>query len=109
MKATKCSLAIVLVMFLSLLFFSNAECCWLMNDGAEILMGDVLDEEMLDRVDDDTDAPLHEQDEGVYGFYDENEVWITVIDFGTSQGIVAPFTWDMVNWVPGPMDKGWEE
>ena len=105
MKAAKCSLAIILALFLSLLFTTNAECFWLMDDGGQIIMGD--DDELM-RVDNDTDAPFHEIDEGVYGYYD-GSTFITVIDFNTSQFIVAPFTWDMVEWVPGPMDKGWEE
>jgi len=78
---------------------------WLMDDGGDDIMGE--DELMLDRVDPDPDAPFHELDEGVYGFWDDS-VWITVIDFGTSQQIVSPYTWDDVQWIPGPMDKGWE-
>jgi hypothetical protein len=104
MKATKFSLAIILVLFLSLFVTPNAKCCWFMDDGGQIIMGDVLDECMLERVDSDPDAPLHEIDEGVYGFYYDT-AWYTVIDFNTTQIIVAPFTWDDVQWVPGSMDK----
>ena len=97
MQTLKNLLLAVLVLSFSFIFASNAQACWLMDNGEIIIMGD--DDELM-RVDDDSDAPLHEIDEGTYGYYDKEEVFHIVIDFSTTNGIVAPFTWDDVIWVP---------
>ena len=59
----------------------------------------------LIRVDPDIDAPFHEQDEGQYGFYDENQVFHLVVDFTQPEFIVLPYTAKQVKWEPGPLDK----
>jgi len=107
MKSVKSGLAVLVILLMVIIIPSDAGSMWFMDDGEQVIMGD-YDELMLSRIDPDTDAPLHEFNEGVYGFWDINSVWIMVIDFNTSQGIVAPFTWEDVKWIPGSMDKGFE-
>jgi len=106
MKLVKNGLVVLVILFMVIIIPSDAGSMWLMDDGEQIIMGE---DDALSRVDDGTDGQLHEFDEGVYGFWDANSVWITVIDFNSSQGIVAPYIWDDVIWIPGPLDKGWEE
>ena len=75
------------------------------NGNTEWIKTDTTETIILLRVDSDPDAPLHEIDEGVYGFFTESQEWITVLDFNTSDIIQDPYTWDVVKWRPGSMDK----
>ena len=65
---------------------------------SEWIKSDTTEDIILLRVDNDPDAPLHEIDEGVYGFFKDSGEWVTVLDFNTSQIIQSPFTWDVVEW-----------
>ncbi|MDP8237873.1 MAG: hypothetical protein P9X24_02175 [Candidatus Hatepunaea meridiana] len=98
MKPVNSGLAILFVLVLVIALPSDSRSGWLLDDGGE----DII----LCRIDnDDSDAPLHEIDEGKYGYWADSETFILVINFNSKPGILSPFTWDDVKWVPGPMDK----
>ncbi|MDP8237872.1 MAG: hypothetical protein P9X24_02170 [Candidatus Hatepunaea meridiana] len=102
MKSIKSGLAILFILSLVLALPSDARSGWLLDDGGE----DII----LCRIDTaDPDAPLHETDQGKYGYWASSETFILVINFESGPGVLSPFTWDDVKWVPGPMDKGWQD
>ncbi len=94
---------ITLFAVISILCVSTQGYCeWHMPSGFE----DIANNIELTRVDtSDPDAPLHEETEGTYGFWYDTSTFITVIDFESNNGPITPFTWDDVEWIPGPMDK----
>ena len=101
MKSVKGGLAFLIVLTLVLLLPSDARSEWWLTGGEEIIV--------LLRVDtSDPDSPSHEKTEGTYGYWADSENFVVVVDFEGGSGVVSPFTWDDVKWVPGPMDKGWQ-
>jgi|GEM_PF-2964541 len=58
----------------------------------------------LDRVDSGTHSPLHELDEGQYGYWRTSSEFDMVLDFGVTGVVISPYTWADVLWVPGPKD-----
>lgn len=98
MKSAKNVLAILFVLVLIFIIPSDARSGWLLDDGEE----DII----LCRVDtNDPDAPLHETDQGKYGYWTDSETFVLVINFNSKAGVLSPFTWDDIKWVPGTMDK----
>lgn len=61
--------------------------------------------EELIRVDGDPDAPYHELEEGVYGYYDDQQQLVLVLDFNTTEVYIAPFNETNTEWIPGELDK----
>jgi len=91
MKRLKGGIVVLISFLLLVALAANAKSEWLMDDGIEAIV--------LLRIDTDEDAPYHEIDEGVYGFYPETGQWETAIDF-----TIPPYIWEDVYWEPGPMD-----
>ncbi len=74
---------------------------WLYERGYEDIDTDL---EELDRIDNGAHSPFHELDAGVYGYWRTTSEFDIVLDFGTANVVVSPYTWSDVIWVPGPMD-----
>jgi len=66
--------------------------------------GDELIE--LDRIDNSSHSPLHEQDAGHYGFWLTTSKWVDVLDFSLSEPLIYPYTWSTVIWEPNTA-KDW--
>jgi hypothetical protein len=83
-------------------FTTQAQCEWVLNEGEEI------EDIVLTRMDfGDPDYPYHEEDQGIYGFYEPSMGWVRVMNLQTTFIVYPPYTLDMVEWIPGPMDKYW--
>lgn len=82
--------------------FNVAFAMWHPTKGIEEIDTDLY------RVDHLPNSPYHEINKGTYGYWENSQTFITVIDFLNGTGPVSPFTWDDVEWIPGPMDWGWE-
>src|SRR4030042_3755479 len=103
MKSFKTLVATLIATTFLFISVQQANCSWVGGNSEEEEI--TLEGINFIRVDVDPDAPLHEQNQGAYGYYDECQVFHLVLDFSTSQIIQAPYNWDCVQWVPGPFDK----
>lgn len=93
-------LTALLALTLVVAFFSiPAQCQWWLLDEDED-----AEEIVLFRVDSDPDAPKHETNEGKYGFYETSQNFVLVLNFYDATPIQSPYTWDDVEWIPGPLD-----
>lgn len=101
MKAFRIILLVLFALSLNVLSSNVAFGAWQIEDDEE------EDFKELFRVDNDPDAPYHELNEGIYGFWKTTETFIIVIDFTNTQPIQSPYTESDVHWIPGPMDKDW--
>ncbi len=90
MKSVKGILLTVLTLVFILSFATDGICSWWLDGDDEDIF--------LLRVDSDPDAPNHEIDQGVYGYYTTSQQWVCVLDFNTTYIIQPPFTWSIVYW-----------
>jgi len=92
MRSAKGSLAIILALIFTLSFATTGNCFWWVDDDED----DIL----LTRIDNSGDAPNHEIDQGVYGYYVAGQQFVVVLDFNASMVIQPPFSWSIVYWIP---------
>lgn len=98
MKLSKTVFALLIGIALILSAAYNARTEWLGGEDSEYIV--------LIRVDHATQAaPRHEINHGVYGYYNIQGQFKTMLNLNTLPGgPVSPYSWNNLLWVPGPLD-----